>query len=136
MKKVLAALTTALLVVIMALTMTGCDKSGSIEKAFKNEGYEVTSQTVDEAAEKYSLLKTALSSMSEENRKTVGKYGAIVCTKTLKTAIIIKFPSSDDIKEILGEDGYKNAEDSGYVNGNCWLAVPLDLDASNIFKNA
>ena len=39
MKKFIAALSTALLVVILALTLSACDKSGAIENKFKDNGY-------------------------------------------------------------------------------------------------
>jgi hypothetical protein len=129
MKKFLKVLSVALLVVVLAFAFAGCDKSGSIKKAFENEGYTVTTAKAEDST----VLKSIL---TEEQQKNIEDYEVIVCAKGLQSATIIKFPSSSDIKEALGDDGYAKAEDSGYVNGNCYLAVPLSTDATKIFKNA
>ena len=129
MKKVLISLSTALLVVILALTMAGCDKSGSIQKAYENEGYTVT--VID--AKDSDALKTLL---GEDAKDEIDKYAVYVCSKGLITVSYVKFPSADTIKEVLGEDGYKKATESGFVNGNCYLLVPSLAGANDIFINA
>lgn len=133
MKKVLTAICSALLIVIFAVTMTGCDKSGSIKKAFEKEGYTVTETLVKDSK----LLSSVLSSLDKEKSEEIQEYGVITCNKDIiKNVVIIEFPSSGKIKEILGDEKYKQAKDSDYINGNCWLAIPLDKDATAIFKKA
>ncbi|MDE6442599.1 MAG: hypothetical protein K2L12_07620 [Clostridia bacterium] len=132
MKKFLVAVVSVLLIAVFAVTMTGCDKSGSIKKAFEKEGYTISESLVKDSA----VLTATLSGLDEEDREEMQEYGVITCKKGLKSVVIIKFPSSDKIKEILGDNKYSDAEKNGYVNGNCWLAIPLDKDANEIFKNA
>ncbi|MDE6504716.1 MAG: hypothetical protein K2L42_02465 [Clostridia bacterium] len=129
MKKVLVSISAALLVVLLALTMAGCDKSGNIQKAYENEGYTVT--RID--AQESTALKTLL---GEEAKDELDKYAVFVCTKGLQSVTFVKFPSADTIKEILGEDGYDKAVKSGFVNGNCYLLIPGLPGVNDIFKNA
>lgn len=79
------------------------------------------------------------SNLTEEQKKDLDKYAIIVCKKTTESATIIKFPSAGAIKEVLGEDGYDKAVESGLINGNCYLLLPLGLNIPkiiDIFKNA
>lgn len=129
MKKFLTALSAALLVVILALTMAGCDKSGNIKKAFENEEYTVT--TVDASNETVqTLLKAAL---TEDQVSKVNEYEIILCVgKGLNaitgSGVVIKFPSSGELKSFLTvEDSegnkdtsaYDKAKEDGSINGNC-----------------
>ncbi|MCI8369867.1 MAG: hypothetical protein HFE41_01650 [Clostridia bacterium] len=132
MKKFITVLSCALLVVLLALTMAGCDASGGIKRAYEKAGYtvEVTSSKGNEWLE---------SNLTEEQKKDLDKYAIIVCKKTTESATIIKFPSAGAIKEVLGEDGYDKAVESGLINGNCYLLLPLGLNIPkiiDIFKNA
>lgn len=133
MKKFITAICTALLVVVLAFTLTGCDKSGKIKKAFEKEGYTVT-------VIKASDSKVLTDLLSEEDMKEIDEYEVFNCSKSagLSSGIvtIIKFPSDDKLKEVLGEEAYNKAEEKGYVNGNCYLAVPLGADVVKIFKDA
>lgn len=128
MKKVLTAISMVLLVVVLAMTMTGCDKSGKIKKAFEKEGYEVTVVNSKDSTVLSELL-------TEDQKEDIDKYEVIVCKKLLSSATIIKFPSANDLKEVLGEDAYNKAVEAGLVNGNCYLALPLG-NVVDIFKNA
>lgn len=139
MKKYLKVLTVAMIVAVCAIAVAfaGCgDKAGSIKKAFEKEGYEVT----EVKAEDSSVLKDLL---NDEQEEEISKYSVIQCTKkdglSSASATIIKFPSVDTIKEVLGEDGYNKAVETGYINGNCYLVLPVSLSPEKIveiFKNA
>lgn len=77
--------------------------------------------------------------LPKNRKKDLDKYAIIVCKKTTESATIIKFPSAGAIKEALGEDGYDKAVESGLINGNCYLLLPLGLNIPkiiDIFKNA
>ena len=133
MKKFLAAISTALLIVVLALTMAGCDNSGKIQRAFEKAGYEVTVTKAEDNKDLQNLL-------DEEQKKDINSYAIISCVEKegliKQSALIFKFPSADTIKEVLGEDGYNKAVESGLVNGNCYLFLPLGTDVVDIFKNA
>lgn len=129
MKKFLAALSTALLIVVLALTLSGCDNSGKIQKAFEKEGYEVTVTKADEDS-------TLLSMLDDEQKKDISQYSIITCKKGLHVASIIKFPSANTIKESVGESDYDKLVESGFVNGNCYLVFTIDTEVIGIFKNA
>lgn len=130
MKKFLTVLSTVLLVALLALTLTACgDSSGSIKKAYEKEGYTVTTADAKDNA----ALKTLL---GEDAKDELDNYEVIVCTKGITTVTIVKFPSADKLKETLGEDDYKKAEENGLVNGNCYLLIPSLPGVNDIFKNA
>ena len=74
----------------------------------------------------------------------MNEYELIFCSKNLlKGALIIKVPSSSDMKDFLSEekdgkktyDTYNKASENGWINGNC-LILTLDGDAKEIFKKA
>lgn len=136
MKKFIRCISVALLAVLCALAFAGCDKAGSIQKAFEKEGYTVT-QT---RAEDNDTIKAWL---KEEQKEDIGKYGVLTCTKKdgLSSAVVVIYicPSADDVKEALGESAYDAAVEKGIVNGNCYMVLPVGLDVSKIieiFKNA
>lgn len=130
MRKVLVAISTAILVVILALAFAGCDNSGKIKKAYEKAGYEVTVVKADKDSEVYKLL-------DEEQRKDIGKYSIITCKKDLlNSAIIVKYPSESVMKDILGEEIYNKAVEAGLVNGSFYLSLPVGTDVIEIFKNA
>lgn len=139
MKKYLKTLSIAMLVAVCAIVVAfaGCsDKAGSIKKAFEKDGYTVT----EVKAEDSDVLKGLL---SEEEQKDISKYSVIQCSKkdglSSASATVIVFPSADKIKEVLGSDIYDSAVESGYVNGNCYLVLPVSLSPDKIvkiFKNA
>lgn len=135
MKKFLTAMATILAVVVMALTLAGCsDKSGSIKKAFEKEGFEVSAVKAEDSE----LLKEIL---TDEQEKDIDKYEVFSCLKKnglldTQSATIIKFPSKDEIIKAIGQEKYDKAVESGLINGNCYLLLPLGKDVVNIFKNA
>lgn len=129
MKKVLSAISLMLLTIVLALTMAGCDKSGNVKKAFENEGYTVTEMNAKES--------TALAAiLSSDQKEKIDQYSVIFCVKGLQSATIVKFSSKDEIVDFLGEDTYNSAVESGLINGNCWLAVPVGVAVKDIFSKA
>jgi hypothetical protein len=137
MKKLLKGLSVALLVVVCVFAFAGCDTSSKIKKAYENEGYTVS--TVDTTN---SVVKTGLSAvLTDDQMKELDNYEIIYCTKSLvNSAIIIKFPSSGDVKSFLTTDdgdttAYDKANSNGNINGNCYLAVSSG-SAKDVFKNA
>ena len=112
MKKVLTAICSALLIAVFALTMAGCDKSGSIKKAFEKEEYTVTTVNADNSTVQ-TILKAAL---TEDQVNKVNEYEIILCVgKGLNavtgSGVVIKFPSSGELKDFLtveDSEGNKN----------------------------
>lgn len=129
MKKFLAALSTVMLVALLALTMTGCDKSESIKKAFEKEEYTITEVSANNETVQ-GILKPLL---TEDQLKDVNNYSVILCVgKGLNaltgSGVVIKFPSGGDLKDFLtveDKDGkkdttaYDKAKEDGSINGNC-----------------
>lgn len=143
MKKIIVGVVTALLTVILCLSLSGCDKSDKIKSAFESEGYNVTIvDTNNDTAKK--LLSAAL---TQEQIEKVGEYGIYLCTGTglssLVPAVYIKFSSASELKDFLTveKDGekdtaaYDTAKEKGYINGNCYL-LPIVGKPLEIFKNA
>lgn len=140
MKKLVKIFSVALLVVVLAVAFAGCDKSGSIKKAFESEGYTVTTVDADNSG-----ISTLLgSALDDEQKELLEKYELLLCSKTLPVAIVVKFSSAKEIKDFLtveDSDGnkdtsvYDETKDAGYINGNCYL-ITLSKDALEIFKNA
>ncbi len=136
MKKFLCGLSMALLTIILAFTLAGCNTDGKIKKAFEKEGYTVTATTVEENKEATAVLSALL---TEDEMKDANKYGIIVVSKAIvNTGVIIQFPSSGKLKETLNKNddkAYDKAKEDGFVNGNCYL-VSISPDVIKIFKNA
>lgn len=140
MKKFLKVLSTALLVVVFALAFAGCDKSGSIKKAFENEGYTVA--VVD--AENSGVAALIGSSLTKEQQEELAKYEIIYCSKSINVAVIIKCGSEGELKDFLTTEdsegnkdasAYDSAKENGYINGNCYL-ITVSSAAKEIFKKA
>ena len=125
----------ALLTVILALALTGCNTDGKIKDAFEKEGFTVTSTTVDENEAAKTFLSALLTNEEMEDAKG---YGVITVNKVLRVGVIIQFPSTDKLKSTLNkadEKAYDNAKEKGFVNGNCYL-ISVDSGIIEIFKNA
>lgn len=133
LKKFALVLTAALLVMVMSLGLVACGKSGSIKKAFEKEGYTVTTVKADDDN---ALVKTLYSSADEDGKKILDKSELIFVNKALLSGIVVKFPSTKDLKDYLG-DTYDKTVEAGLVNGDCVL-LTLDITGSvtKIFKNA
>ncbi len=142
MKNVIKVIALTLVLAMSLVMLVSCgDKSGAIKSAFEKEGYTVKSvDATDEDAK--DLLEILF---DDEQMEEIAKYEIILCTKdgllnALKTAIVIKFPSSDDIKTMLTDDdgdteAYDEAVEDGTINGNC-LIITLSEDSVKIFKEA
>lgn len=138
MKKYLKGLSIAMLVLVSvcALAFAGCDKSGSIQKAFENEGYTVTS--VDTKNEQVQAVFT-LVGLTDDQKQEIGEYSALLCVNGVNVAVVVKFPSEDKIKEFLSTEdstaAYDKAKENNLINGNCYL-LTVSSGAKTIFKNA
>jgi hypothetical protein len=139
MKKVFKWLSLALVVVACMLAFVGCDKSGSIKSAYEDAGYTVS--TIDKDN---SLVKSIISSLSDEQKKEVENCEIIYAIKVSLTdggsAFVFKFASSGDLKSFLttddGDDSaYKTAQEDEVINGNCYL-ISATGGAKEIFKKA
>ncbi len=142
MKKIIAGISMALLTVVLALTLAGCSKAGSIQKAYEDAGYTVSSHAASEDE-----LKDK--GFSDEDAKDASSYAIYVvydkATGKIPVATYIKYPSADKIKDLMTttkDDGskdtsaYDEAVESGLINGDCvYIGVPTG-DVFNIFKNA
>ena len=142
--KILKQVLALSLACLMFVTLVSCDKSGSVKKAFEKEGYTVSSVKADDESVQ-SLLKILL---NEEQIKKVGEYELILCTpegllNAANLALVIKVPSSGDLKDFLTTEtdgkkdtsAYEKAEKDGLINGNC-LILTLGSEAKEIFKKA
>ena len=146
MKKVLAGIATALLTVILCLTMAGCDKSGNIKKAFEDEGYTVTEMTTKDNSSVETILSAFL---TKDQIAEVGEYSAYIVSQKIAivdtpVAVYIKFSSSSELKDFLtteDSDGkkdtskYDEANKQGWINENC-LIITVIPKVLEIFKNA
>lgn len=140
MKKFLKILSAALLVVVLAFALTGCDKSGSIKKAFEDQGYSVSVVN----SENSTVVSLISSTLTEEQKKDLANYEIILCSKTISVAVIIKCGSEGDLKEFLtteDENGkkdtssYDKAKEDGCINGNCYI-ITASAGAKEIFQKA
>lgn len=134
MKKIISKILAFLGALVLVFSLVGCDKSNAVKKAFEKADYKV--EVVDKD---HYLADAFLDSLDEEDRKDAEKYEFIFVSSGLKVGIIIKYPSTKDLKDALNTednpDGYKEAKEEGYVNGNCFLST-LSSDVKEIFKNA
>lgn len=137
-----AKILSVLLVAVMLVTvLVSCgDKSGAIKKAFEKEDYTIAElKGTDKAVQ---AVLTLL--LNEDQMKKAEKYDVILVTKILNAGVVIKFPSSGDVKDFFtveDKDGKKNTEaydaakDGGMIKGNC-VFFSASKDAKEIFKNA
>ena len=148
LKRILVILTAA----VLLLSLASCDKSGSIKKAFEKEEYTVT---VYAGSDEKAQAVLTLMNLNEDQKKNIADYEIIVVNapsdggllgidlSTLTPdAIIVKFPSSGDLKDFLTiekDDGtkdtslYDKAVEAETIKGNCWFAMG-DNDAKAIFN--
>ena len=140
MKKSVIKVLCLTFVVIMVFSLVSCDKSESIKKAFEDEGYTVSAVSADDSVV-MGVIKTML---TDEQIERLDSYEIISCVNGLNIAIIVKCPSSGDIKDFLtveDEDGkkdtsaYDDAKDDGTINGNC-IIFTLSSKAKEIFEKA
>jgi len=133
------ALAMALLMVTMAFASCG-DKGEAVKKAFEKEEWDV--KTVDSKTSGVDVLLKIL--LTEEQREKADEYELILVNSgILKSALIIKFSSANELKDFLTveKDGkkdtsmYDDAKEDGIINGNC-LLLTLSSDAKDIFKKA
>ena len=138
MKNMIRIVALALVLAMSVVALAACGgKEASIKSAFEKEGYTVkTVKNEDLDAVTKGILNAFIDEIGEESLK---KYEIILCNKGFSTAIILKFPSDNDLKAALTFDGdseiYDESVEEGVINGNC-LLIPVDPTVINIFKNA
>ncbi|MCI5746093.1 MAG: hypothetical protein MR270_07440 [Erysipelotrichaceae bacterium] len=139
MKKIIKKVIAFFAAFVMVFGLASCDKSSSIKKAFEKEGY-----TISVVDKNNTLAKFLLDQMNEEDRENAGEYEFILAVNGVQSAIIIKFPSSKDLKNAFtteDENGkkdtsnYDNLKEKGNVNGNCVIYTMSDT-ARKIFQKA
>ena len=145
MKTMLKRISVFALAALMMLALVSCgNKASAVKKAFEKADYKVETVKSD-SEEAQTILKLLL---NEEQMKEVSKYELMICKmdgalNIGKTAIIIKFPGSGDVKDFLTveKDGkkdtsaYDKAKEDGIINGNCMI-ITASSDSKDIFKKA
>ncbi len=139
MKKVLRLTALALVAVTLMLCLVGCSsKYNSLKKAFEEEGY-TENEKLDEISEE---IKAEL----EKDELEVEIH---LLSKTLSSAIIVEFNSTDDLVKAFKENEdlrdavedikdnedvqkiYEELEEAGVVCGNCFI-IPISLNPKEI----
>ena len=123
MKKLTKLLALALVLSVALLALASCDKSKSIKEAFEAEGYTVS--VISAKNEKAKAIFTLLN-YTEDEIDEIEEYELIYCADgLLKSALIVKYPSSFELKEELIDEGskayYEEQLAAGRINGNCHL---------------
>ena len=140
MKKSIIKFICLAFVALTVFSLVSCDKSDSIKKAFEDEGYTVTSVSASDSV----VMNLVKSTLTEDQIEKIDNYEVFSCVNGLNIAIIIKCPSSSDIKDFLtveDEDGkkdtslYDDAKKDGTINGNC-VIFTLSSKAKEIFEKA
>ncbi len=147
MKKLLSRVACLALLVCLMLAMVSCSTYRSILSEFEKEGYvELKDEENDDAKtytaelEKGDLNCTVhvLQPEIKEDDDALTKF-----EKTTETVIILEFSSDKELEKAIEEGSetlkgmLKDAQESGFVNGNCVLIVinPLHIsDAKEIFN--
>ena len=112
-----------LLILMLVSLLTACDKRGSVERAFKTAGYDLT--VIDAALDEEDralLLKL----FDKERVESLPDCRILVFSKyRIPGAAVFCFSSSGELRRYLntqGGDAYKTARREGRVRGNCYLA--------------
>ena len=134
MKKITSLLTLVLVFSLLLTALVACDKSGSIKKDFEEAGYEV--EVISAKNEKAKAVFILLE-YTEEEIDEIEEYELIYCHNgLLKSALIVKYPSSAELKEELIDEGsrayYDEEVNAGKVRNNCHLIYGIG-GAEDIF---
>ena len=124
----------ALVLAMVLFVLVGCDKSKSIKEAFEAEGYTVNAISVKN--ERAKAIFTLLN-YTEEEIDEIEEYELIYCANgLLNGALIVKYPSSLELREELIDEGskvyYEEEMAAGRINGNCHLIYAIG-GAEDIF---
>ena len=143
MKKSLKVLSLVLVLVMAVLTLASCSQYNALKSAFEKNDYEentdleATTKAIKEELEKDDLAVT-LHLMTKK--------------KTLTSALIIEFKSTEDMKKAIDDcetvkgfikdvssnedvkEFQKSLEDAGYAKGNC-LVLPLTIARAKEIKD-
>lgn len=146
MKHILSRTVALALACLALFAIAGCasDKSAAVEKAFTKENYNVVKVDANNETAQ-GLLKILF---NEEQIKKISTYEIMLFQQdgllnSGKSALVIKFPSSNDLKDFftVENDGkkdtsaYDEQKEKGNINGNC-LIITLSDDSRSIFKKA
>lgn len=139
-KKLATILTSALIGILLIAMLCGCSTYGKVEKAFKNDGYEVVTEA-DDAQKK---IVTAMFGEDAESKVTIH-----VFKKGLADiATVVEFKTEkemlDELKKLTEDpkigsyvktfiDDIQNCD---IVNGNCVFISVLNFGALDTFKKS
>lgn len=134
MKKLTKVIALTLVLALAVVALVACDKSGSIKKDFEEAGYEV--EVISAKNEKAKAIFVLLG-YTEEDIDEIEEYELIYCSNGLtKSALIVKYPSSGELKDELIDEGSKAYYDEqvadGKIRGNCRLIYGIG-GAADIF---
>ena len=150
MKKIIMALSSIAIILVLSLSLIACSSYGKIEKALEKIGYaKIESSQEAEDMEKESDVAVKMHVFS--NQDSLGLTEAL----KINVVIVMEFKSTDEMKEYyedsdtlqgivedVKEDGsakefYDSLVEKGYANGNCLvISITLSSASANAVKDA
>lgn len=152
MNKFAKILTSILLVVVLALTLTGCSSYGKVEKALKNIGYTAIESSDDadkiKGESEIAVTVHALTNKDSLSITEVAKINVVVVLEFKETKEMKDFYEDSDtlqglVKDIkddgTAEDFYNKLVEKGFAKGNCLIISINPIATSDVcdaIKNA
>ncbi len=152
MNKFAKILTSILLVVVLALTLTGCSSYGKVEKALENIGYTAIESSDDadkiKGESEIAVTVHALTNKDSLSITEVGKINVVVVLEFKETKEMKDFyEDSDTLKGLVkdikddgtAEDFYNKLVEKGFAKGNCLIISINPIATSDVcdaIKNA
>lgn len=152
MNKFAKILTSILLVVVLALTLTGCSSYGKVEKALKNIGYTAIESSDDadkiKGESEIAVTVHALTNKDSLSITEVAKINVVVVLEFKETKEMKDFyEDSDTLKGLVkdikddgtAEDFYNKLVEKGFAKGNCLIISINPIATSDVcdaIKNA
>ena len=150
MKKIIMALSSIAIILVLSLSLIACSSYGKIEKALEKIGYaKIESSQEAEDMEKESDVAVKMYVFSNKDSLGLTEIGK------LNTVIVMEFNSTEEMKnyyedsntlkgivEDVKEDGsakefYDSLVEKGYANGNCLvISITLSSASANAVKDA
>ena len=150
MKKIIMALSSIAIILVLSLSLIACSSYGKIEKALEKIGYaKIESSQEAEDMEKESDVAVKMYVFSNKDSLGLTEIGK------LNTVIVMEFSSTDKMKDYykdsdtlqglvkdVKEDGsakefYDSLVEKGYANGNCLvISITLSSASANAVKEA
>ena len=150
MKKIIMALSSIAIILVLSLSLIACSSYGKIEKALEKIGYaKIESSQEAEDMEKESDVAVKMYVFSNKDSLGLTEIGK------LNTVIVMEFSSTDKMKDYykdsdtlqglvkdVKEDGsakefYDSLVEKGYANGNCLvISITLSSASANAVKDA